>query len=667
MSDHAGADHRGQHKPMLAAVPDVDQGDGPHGPLPPHDIAAEQAVLGAMLLGTVEDVASIGEVTNAADFYRATHQVIFEAIRHLAHRGEPHDAIAVNAELVKRGQSANTGGALYLHTLAESVPTVANGGYYARIVADKAALRGLVSAGTRIAQIGYSGEGDVHELVKAAKRELDTPESTSWGEPVSLDEVEGQLPEFPLDAFPAWAGQYAAAVSDATQTPPDLAGCLALAALSTAASGRVWADTGHWKEPVCVYTVAAMEPASRKSAVFALMNEPIFAAEQRLVEHMKPRIIEAGLTKRIAEAKAEEAASEAEKQRDPQSIVEATEAAESAAEITVPHQPKLVADDITPENLARRLAEQGGRLALLAPEGGFFGTLAGRYSGMPNLDTFLKAHAGEPIRVDRQGREPDFVAKSALTIGIALQPEALSEVFGTPGGRGRGLLARILYALPADNVGYRTRKPAPIPPEVEQLYQHRVQTLLYSLWHLEEPVTLTFAPQAQERLSQILYEEVEPQLRPDGRFGKIRDWGGKYVGAIVRIAALLHLAEHLTDGWGKAITADTLERARVIGEYYAAHALAVFDAMGADESHVGARKVLDWLTRAKPARFAVREAFHALRGKQITKTADLHEPLALLADLGWIRQEPPPPRKSKGGRPPSPIYQVHPQISGSGA
>lgn len=662
MTDRAEANMRHQQKPFLTPVPDPEHVES----TPPHDLAAEQVVLGAMLLGTSDDVTRIRELIDPADLYRAAHQVIFEALLDLVDRGEPHDAIAVNSELLKRGHAVSTGGAPYLHTLTDAVPNVANGGYYARIVADKAALRGLVSAGTRITQLGYSGEGDVEELVRVAKRELATPESTSWGEPVALDAVEGQLPEFPLESFPAWVSQYAAAVTDATQTPPDLAGCLALAALSTAASGRVWADTGQWEEPVCVYAVAAMEPASRKSAVFALMNEPIFAAEQHLVEYMKPHIAEAGLAKRIAEAKAEETAREAEAKRDPQSIAEATDASASAAEITIPHQPKLVADDITPENLARRLAEQDGRLALLAPEGGFFGTLAGRYSGMPNLDTFLKAHAGEPIRVDRQGRDPDFVAKSALTIGIALQPEALSEVFATPGGRGRGLLARILYALPADTVGYRTQKAAPILPEVRQLYQSRIQTLLYSLWHLEEPVTLAFSPQAQDRLSVILYNEVEPQLRPDGRFGKIRDWGGKYVGAIVRIAALLHLAEHLTDGWGRAISADTLEHAHTIGEYFAAHALAVFDSMGADPVHVGARKVLDWLTQTTPNRFAMREAFHAVRSKQITKTTDLQAPLALLADLGWIRQDPPPPRKPKGGRPPSPTFQVHPKISGPG-
>ncbi|GLU49851.1 DUF3987 domain-containing protein [Nocardiopsis ansamitocini] len=647
----------------LMAVPEPAEGPD-WGPMPPHDLGAEQAALGAMLLSP-EAIADVARLVVATDFYRPAHQILFATITRLHRQGEPADPVSVNAALTQSGEITRVGGAPYLHTLTESVPVAANGGYYARTVADLAQRRAVVETGTRLVQVGYSGDGDIGDLMQVAKGHLDTVRAkAAWTDPVALDAVQGTLPEFPLEALPEWVGRFAAAVSDSTQTPPDLAGCLALAALSTAASGRVWADTGQWSEPVCVYTVAAMEPASRKSAVFAAMNEPVFAAEEHLVEHMKPVIIEAALTKRIADAKAEELAAKAEKDRDPQSIADAMGAAESAGELSVPHQPKLVADDITPENLARRLAEQGGRLSLLAPEGGFFGTLAGRYSGMPNLDTFLKAHAGEPIRVDRQGREPDFVAKSALTIGIALQPEALSEVFATPGGRGRGLLARILYALPADNVGYRTATSVPVPPDVAQTYRHRLTTLLYSLWNLTEPVTLTFTPEARQRITRLLYEEVEPQLRPEGRLGQIRDWGGKYVGAIVRIAALIHLGDHLTDGWARPIDTATLEKAYAIGEYYAEHALAVFGAMGNDPAHEIARKVLDWLTKTTPGEFSARDAFRALRTKQVAKAGDLEAPLALLADLGWIRPAPVPPTGKKGGRPPSPKYLVHPDISG---
>ncbi|WP_173434253.1 replicative DNA helicase [Allosalinactinospora lopnorensis] len=138
---------------------------------PPHDIMAEQSVLGGMLLSK-EAITQVVEIVRSVDFYRPAHQTVFDAVVDLFSRGEPVDAISVNAELTKRGEITRVGGAPYLHTLTESIPTAANAGYYARIVADRAVLRRLVEAGTRIAQIGYSGDGEVDDLVDHAQAEI---------------------------------------------------------------------------------------------------------------------------------------------------------------------------------------------------------------------------------------------------------------------------------------------------------------------------------------------------------------------------------------------------------------------------------------------------------------------------------------------------------------
>lgn len=630
---------------------------------PPHDIRAEQNVLGGMMLSK-DAIAEVVEITGSGDFYRPAHQVVFDSVVKLHGDGAPTDAIAVNKELAKRGQAKQVGGAAYLHTLTEAIPVAANAGYYARIVAEAAVYRRLVEAGTHIAQLGFAAEGDAGEAAAQADEALRKAREAggAWSEPTPLDAVSGQLPEFPVEALPSWVGLYAAAVSDLTQTPPDLAGCLSLAALSTAASGRIHVDTGTWTEPACVYTVTALPPASRKSAVFAHINSPLFHAEQKLVEQVEPEIRDALLQRRVAQAQAEEAAQKAEKEGgSPQAMAEARDAADRAAELEVPAIPKLIASDITPENLAHRLAEQNGRLALLAPEGGFFGNLAGRYSGMPNLDTFLNAHAGEQIRVDRQGREPDYIDAPALTIGIALQPEALNEIFSTPGGRGRGVFARILYSLPPDNIGHRSSKnAAPIPAEVDEEYRHQLKTMLFSLRNLPEPMTLTFTDQARERLMVLMDEVVEPQLRSDGRMGQMRDWGGKLVGAVVRIAALLHVAEHLADGWGAPITLETLTAAEKLGEYYTEHALAVFGLMGADPVHNAARKVLDWLEAHPRRQVTHRDLYNGVRCRDIPKSSDLDAPVGMLIDLGWLRLAPPPAEKKRGR--PSKTYLVHPKL-----
>ena len=138
---------------------------------PPHDLAAEQCVLGGMLLSK-DAISDVLEVIRPNDHYRPAHQLVHEVILDLYGRGEPADAVTVAAELTKRGDIARVGGAPYLHTLIASVPTAANAGYYARIVRERAILRRLVEVGTRIVQLGYAGDGDADEIVDRAEAEI---------------------------------------------------------------------------------------------------------------------------------------------------------------------------------------------------------------------------------------------------------------------------------------------------------------------------------------------------------------------------------------------------------------------------------------------------------------------------------------------------------------
>ncbi|CAN5244630.1 replicative DNA helicase [soil metagenome] len=142
-----------------------------HERTPPHDLLAEQSALGGMLLSK-DAVADVVEVVRGADFYIPKHELVFDAILNLYSHGEPTDVIAVTDELTKSGELSRAGGAEYLHTLTSLVPTAANAGYYASIVAEKAILRRLVEAGTRIVQMGYASEGEVMDLVNNAQAEI---------------------------------------------------------------------------------------------------------------------------------------------------------------------------------------------------------------------------------------------------------------------------------------------------------------------------------------------------------------------------------------------------------------------------------------------------------------------------------------------------------------
>ena len=138
---------------------------------PPHDLLAEQSAVGGMLLSK-DAVADVIESVRGEDFYMPKHEIIFGAILALYSHGEPTDVIAVTDELTKTGELSRAGGAEYLHHLTGIVPTAANAGYYASIVAEKAVLRRLVEAGTRIVQMGYASEGEVVDLVNNAQAEI---------------------------------------------------------------------------------------------------------------------------------------------------------------------------------------------------------------------------------------------------------------------------------------------------------------------------------------------------------------------------------------------------------------------------------------------------------------------------------------------------------------
>jgi len=186
------ADDRGAARPRPVRA--ADEGADPNGTFdrqPPQDLTAEQSVLGGMLLSK-DAIADVVEVLRPDDFYRPNHQTVYDCILDLYGRGEPADAVTVSAELQRRGELIRLGGAPYLHTLIATVPTAANAAYYAEIVAEKAILRRLVEAGTRIVQLGYHGsEGaEVNDVVDRAQAAIyEVTERSTSEDYVALEEL----------------------------------------------------------------------------------------------------------------------------------------------------------------------------------------------------------------------------------------------------------------------------------------------------------------------------------------------------------------------------------------------------------------------------------------------------------------------------------------------
>ncbi|GHH70131.1 hypothetical protein GCM10018793_03700 [Streptomyces sulfonofaciens] len=174
--------------------------------VPPQDPEAEQSVLGGMLLSK-DAIADVVEVLKGRDFYRPAHETVFQAILDLYAKGEPADPITVAAELTRRGEITRIGGAAYLHSLVQTVPTAANAEYYAEIVRERAVLRRLVEAGTRITQMGYAADGDVDEIVNSAQAEIYavTEQRTSEDYLPLGDIMEGALDE--IEAIGSRSGE----------------------------------------------------------------------------------------------------------------------------------------------------------------------------------------------------------------------------------------------------------------------------------------------------------------------------------------------------------------------------------------------------------------------------------------------------------------------------
>ncbi|WP_062205056.1 replicative DNA helicase [Demequina salsinemoris] len=140
--------------------------------LPPQNLEAEQSVLGAMLLSK-DAMADVIETVRSDDFYKPAHELIFDVATKLYNGGDPVDALTVSAELQRTQQLSRIGGAEYLHTLIAMVPSAASAGYYARLVREQSILRRLVEAGTRIANMGYDGDGgEVDMVVDGAQAEI---------------------------------------------------------------------------------------------------------------------------------------------------------------------------------------------------------------------------------------------------------------------------------------------------------------------------------------------------------------------------------------------------------------------------------------------------------------------------------------------------------------
>ncbi|RMG35449.1 MAG: DUF3987 domain-containing protein [Gammaproteobacteria bacterium] len=493
------------------------------------------------------------------------------------------------------------------------------------------------------------------------------PPADDWPELIPLDRP--QLPPLELSRLPGWAGDFAEALAKATETPPELAAGMVLATCATACARRlrVVVKPGY-SEPTNLWLVVGLPPGNRKSAVQQAATAPLVDWEREQHEITAPEIRRTNSERATQQARANELRRKAAKAQDAQEAAElAREAADIEAEIPEEqYPPQLWTSDATPERLGVLLAQQGECIAWLSSEGGIFDLLQGRYSnGILNLDLALKAHNGDPERVDRQGRPSIFLRCPRLTLGMTPQPDVLQGLATKPGFMGRGLLARFLYLLPPSPVGFRTFEGPPMPESVRAAYAAGIRAMLD--WPSAIDDEGNEVPHLV-RLSKPAYAEwlafakdMEASMGPGGEFEHFAGWGAKAAGAAVRVAGILHGIRHAHgEPWQAEITAETMSDALAIISVAARHSLAAHALMGGDPELAAASTVWEWIERGRRERFTVRDAFNALRGT-FRRVAKLREALDLLEERGYLLVEEVPHQGP--GRPPSPVVRVRPDFA----
>ncbi len=489
-------------------------------------------------------------------------------------------------------------------------------------------------------------------------RIADHDQTSDWDDPLPLDHC-GRLPVFPVNVLPPDFVGFVKEIAESRQVPVDMPAVAVLAALAAAAAGRYRVELPSHSEPCNLYTVCALPPGLRKSQTLEDVAAPLHEAERRLVESMQYHVDRDRAEREVTEARAKQLQTRAAKTDDPQERqllqAELTELHAAAGDPVA--LPRLTFDDATPERVAQLLAENSGRLAMFSAEGGIVGMMAGRYTekGGPNLDVYLKSHAGDPLRVDRASGRTVNMTAPALTLCLLVQPEVLRELAQVRGGRGRGLLGRFLYSLPEPNLGTRMYRPRGIDPAIEARYHERMLHL-FAAQPDGDVRGLELRGEAL-KVWAAFHDRIERRLTPDGDLRPMADWAAKIAGAAARMAGSFHVAKH-PQPETVPIDAETVAAAVTIADYFVAHAGAAFGEMADSPDMALARRVFAWIERREyPREFSLRDLHQHIR----TETPDeLLPALHLLEDRSIVRQVKVEP--SRTGRRPGPHFFVNPKL-----
>lgn len=458
-----------------------------------------------------------------------------------------------------------------------------------------------------------------NELVKKEKQQ-------QWKEPIPFEEV--NLPAFPINSLPDSLKQYVTAVSESTATPVDMAAICALAMVSTAVQSKFSIlGKDDYSESLNLYTLIVANPAERKSAVVRAMTDVVHRYEREQNKKRASQIKEEEIQLEVLRAEYNNSKNLSFEQR-----LKLKNLEENKTTLL-----RLIADDITPEALTSLLADNHGKLTVISTEGGLFDTLAGRYSksNSVSIDTVLKAHCADPIKVDRKGREHEEIEQPTLTMLLAAQDGVLNDILNNQTFSARGLVARFLYTRPPSPIGTRSYQTPKIPLEAKDSYENLLLKLLEIPYPSLDGIKKITLSQEAALKSERFFNWLEPQLRD--QLSPIVGWAGKLSGTCLRIAGLLHCVLKKDNADKVPVSAKTMAHAIKISIYFLKHAQYIFMMMGADKVSAQAKFLLKRLEQQGNNELT-KYQMHRLGRGMFPKTNDVIPALNLLVEHGYLQE-----------------------------
>ena len=473
-----------------------------------------------------------------------------------------------------------------------------------------------------------------------------TAPSVEWTPPISFDTI-STLPEFPLEALPPVLAEYARGLATATQTPPEMAATLELGALAIALQGRYTVMCNATSpEILALWMVVVAEPASRKSPVFKAVLAPLFDFQERRNAEQAQEIsvqkamlpsLKAQISVLLKEGKNEESK-------------EIRDLTQKISNYEAQKPLRLIVSDVTPEQLGVIMKQQGGKMAIADTEGDIFGMMQGRYSAKTSYSIFLDSFSGDPVSVERIGRESVQIQNPRLSMLLTVQKIVIEDVLSDGLLRGRGMCGRMLFAICNPNWGHRDPNPPPIAPAVVENYHALMRRLLEGT----EQGKIVLGDEAYSLRTQYA-EEIEHKLAKE--WAGMRDWGGKIVGTTMRIAALLHIASTETRAVDVPISADTVAKAIMISRFFSAHAEKVFRDYGGNKDLANAKYILARIVDVGKPSITQSEITRACRGR-FKSVKEQYPAIDILCEMGYLHKI--CAAESADGR--TTAYHVHPIV-----